>query len=334
LKKSFVFILCALLVLNFAVQAATNKSFDDWLRAFKQEAQSKHGIRADVLAQAFPQGFKPIPRILELDRKQPEKTKSFTDYLKGTVNQKRIQSARQNFADNALILKQIGNNFNVDSQFVVALWGLETNFGKNTGSYEVPHALATLAFDGRRGEYFRQELIQSLKIVQEGHVKEKKFKGSWAGAMGQIQFMPTSFFKFAYDQNGDGRRDIWSTKEDIFASSANYLSKSGWKHKQPWGYEVYVPDNFDRGLIGMDNRYSNQFWNNHGLRRIDGKTLPLDLSDSGSLIQPDGKGTRAFVVYENFRTIMKWNKSVYFATSVGLLADQIKPNSVAQTDRR
>jgi membrane-bound lytic murein transglycosylase B len=294
--------------------------FNDWMTSFRQEAIAKHGIRPDVLDSVFPKDFQPIPKIVELDRKQPEKTKSFEVYLKAIVTHARVKEAQVRASDSRLLLQDTGKEFQVDPEFIVALWSVETNFGKNTGGYSIPRALATLAYDGRRSEYFRTELIKSLKIIQESHVKAENFKGSWAGAMGQIQFMPSSFERFAVDKNGDGRRDIWETKEDIFASAANYLSRSGWRKGEPWGHEVILPRDFDRSHIGTDKQYSQAFWNKLGVRLNNGLPLPIH-GGKGALIQPDGPDTRAFIVYENFRTILKWNRSVYFATSVGLLAD-------------
>lgn len=309
------------------------QDFKSWLSAFETEAVQKHGISQQVLDKVFTPSFKPIPRIIELDRKQPERTMTFENYLNKIVNQTRKDKAAQKAQDYHNILSQVENEYGVDRQFVVALWGIETNFGQNMGGYHVPQALATLAYDGRRASYFRNELIKSLKILQQGNVTHDNFLGSWAGAMGQVQFMPSSFYHYAVDENGDGRRDIWTTKEDVFGSAANYLAKNGWKKGEPWGYEVIVPANFDRGFIGMDYQYTGSYWNRAGVRLTSGKTIPDHGLLKASLIQPDGKDTRAFLVYDNFRTIMRWNKSVYFATSAGILADAVAQAPVSHLNR-
>lgn len=184
-------------------------------------------------------------------------------------------------------------------------------------------ALSTLAYDGRRSKYFRTELMNALKILNEGHITPEDMKGSWAGAMGQSQFMPSSFLNFAEDFDGDGHKDIWGTQADVFASAANYLARSGWDDSMTWGREVSIPKGLDtKSLATLKVRKPLSAWQSLGVRQLDGSNLPgRDLS--ASLVMPDGKTGRAYLVYKNFRTIMKWNRSTYFALAVGRLADGI-----------
>jgi membrane-bound lytic murein transglycosylase B len=302
---------------------ANTQDFSVWLKEAKREARQK-GISAATVQDALPDTLKPIPRIIELDRKQPEGTTTFDAYLEKIVNRDRVEKGKTRMLNYPTLLGRVSKAYGVEPEVIVALWGVETNYGAITGGFDVIHALATLAYDGRRGEYFRGEMFKALRIVDEKHIKLSQMKGSWAGAMGQTQFMPSSFFNFAEDFNGDGKRDIWNTQADVFASAANYLAKSGWKKGQPWGRRVHVPNNIDTKLLGVDQRYTLQFWHEKGVRMPDGKSVPFEGAYQASVIQPGGPGTSAFIVYDNYQVILKWNRSSYFATSVGLLSDRLK----------
>ena len=295
-------------------------SFDEWVKAFKAEAIGQE-ISSSLLDQAF-DGVAPIPRVLELDRKQPESRMTFVEYRKSIVSQLRIQRGREMMAHHRDLLRDIGERYGVQPRFIVALWGIETFYGKNSGSYPIIDALATLAFDGRRSQYFRTELLNALRILQEGHTSLESMKSSWAGAMGQCQFMPSSFLRLAVDYNGDGRKDIWNTPADVFASAANYLSQSGWRGTQIWGRRAQLPQAFNSKQASLSINKPLQYWQNMGVRKSDGQDLPL-ASLNASIVLPDGKGGPAYLVYDNYRVIMKWNRSTYFATSVGLLADAL-----------
>lgn len=319
-------LLCGLLLPTTGDAAA--QDFKVWLSGVRQEALQK-GISPAIVAQALPDTLKPIDKILELDRKQPEGRLSYDDYLDKTVSADRIQKGREKMAAYSNLLGQVEATYGVDRQFVVALWGIETSYGANMGSYEVVNALATLAYDGRRSEFFRGELMQALEILNEGHIRFGRMKGSWAGAMGQTQFMPSSFFKFAVDFDKDGRRDIWNTQADVFASAANYLALSGWKKGMPWGRQVIVPKNIDPQLLGANSSYTLQFWHDRGVRLPDGGAVPFEGEYQASVVQPDGPGTTAFLVYENYRTLLKWNKSSFFATAVCLLAERLNAHAPA-----
>ena len=318
-----VFTAAVLLLAAFAHPAAAAKSdFKTWLQDVRTEARQK-GISDKTIKAALPDTLQSIPRIIELDRKQPEGTTTFDDYLTRIVNRDRIEKGKTRMLNYPTLLGKVSKAYGVEPEVVVALWGVETNYGAITGGFDVVNALATLAHDGRRSEYFRGELMKALKIIDDGHIKHADMKGSWAGAMGQTQFMPSSFFNFAEDFNADGRRDIWNTQADVFASAANYLAKSGWQKGQPWGRKVTIPDSIDRKLLGVDNRYSLQYWHDKGVRMPDGKAVPFEGAYQGSVIQPSGPGTSAYIVYDNFQVILKWNRSSYFATSVGLLSDAL-----------
>jgi membrane-bound lytic murein transglycosylase B len=263
-----------------------------------------------------------IPRVIALDRRQPEGRMTHEEYLTKVIPEWKVEKAREQFQLNRELLLQAEKRTGVKSRFIVALWGKETNFGTITGNFHVPSALATLAFDGRRASFFRKELMAATKIIAQGHIDLAEMKGSWAGAMGNCQFMPSSFLRFAVDANGDGKKDIWADKQDIFASMGNYLSESGWNTEGTWGRQVKLTAPYSRYLFGKENRKSLKQWQKQGVRRSTMEDLPnVDLD--AYLIAPGGNKGRIYLVYNNFDVIMKWNRSHYFATGVGYLADRI-----------
>ena len=223
-------------------QAQAGEDFNLWVQSFKQEARAK-GISQRTLDQAF-SNVTPIPRVIELDRKQPEGKLTFAQYYDRVINKNRIAQGRRLYREHKTLLDQVSAQYGVQLQYIVALWGIETSYGNNTGGFGVVRSLATLAHDGRRSKFFRKELFNALKIIDEGHISAKAMQGSWAGAMGQNQFMPSSFHAYAVDGNGDGKRDIWKTLPDVFASTANYLAKSGWRGDERWGRRVVLPKGF------------------------------------------------------------------------------------------
>lgn len=312
--------LIAGLLLSSAPALAAGQSYDAWLAHFKHSARQQ-GITDATLDMAFT-GVRPSERVIELDGKQPEHKIGFDEYYKRTLTEDRIAKGRRLLRDNWQILSRVEQQYGVQAQFIVALWGIETSFGQNTGGFDLIQALASLAWDGRRGEYFESELIKALKILQGNHVARRDFKGSWAGAMGQIQFMPSSWFAYAVDYNGDGHKNIWTERPDIFASAANYLSRSGWNAGERWGRQVKLGA-VDRRLVNANAKMSLAEWSRLGVRTMDGQILPTETSVRASLISPDGSGGKVYLVYDNFQTIMKWNRSKYFALSVGMLADKI-----------
>ncbi len=304
----------------FISPAAYATDFPTWLQNFKLEA-ARAGISQKTIDEALT-GIQPLPKVIQLDKKQPEKKISFAQYKKNVVNQHRIAEGRRLLAQNRAELNRVEKIYGVAPQYVVALWGIETNYGTNTGGFKVIDSLATLAWEGRRAAFFKSELIKALKIIDHGHISAANMKGSWAGAMGQNQFMPSSFFNFAVDANGDGHIDIWNTKSDVFASTANYLSKSGWTPGERWGRHVKLPKSFPKELIGPKIVKPLSYWKKVGVRDANGAEFPNE-NMGASIVAPDGLGGETYIVYGNYRTIMTWNRSTYFATSVGLLADAI-----------
>ncbi|WP_142846952.1 lytic transglycosylase domain-containing protein [Telmatospirillum sp. J64-1] len=308
-----------LLLAGMALPVSAQEDFAAFLEGLKAEARSA-GI-SEATIEAALSGVEPVPRVIELDRSQPERTLTFEQYRNRIVSQERIARGRQLYDENRELLEEIGRRYGVQPRFIVALWGIESDYGRVTGDFQVVPALATLAHEGRRAAFFRQELLAALRILDEGHIPVGQMTGSWAGAMGQSQFMPSSFLRFAQDGNGDGRRDIWNSRPDVFASIANYLSQSGWNRNQTWGREVRLPAGFDQRLIGTATRRSVNQWQALGVRRADGGNLPSS-TIQGSLVRA-GEGGPVFLVYDNYRTFLTWNRSTFFAASVGLLADAI-----------
>ncbi len=299
---------------------AANQSVESWVEGVKRDASAK-GISSGTVNAAL-RGFKPNAKIIRLDRKQPEGTLSFAQYMERVVPASRINQGRKMYRKHKALLDKIGAEFGVQPRFIVALWGIETNYGGNTGGFNIIPALATLAYDGRRAEFFRKEMMQALQIVDAGHIPLSKFKGSWAGAMGQSQFMPSSFLAYAHDYNGDGRKDIWTTQSDVFASIAKYLSRSGWNDDETWGREVRLPRGFNQKLASRKIKKPLSEWARMGVTNADGSALPTR-NVRASVVYPGKDGEESYITYGNYDVIMKWNRSTYFATAVGTLADAI-----------
>ena len=310
--------------LSMALACNTNaEEFSTWLDKLKTEAKFQ-GISQKTIDSSLI-GIKPIPRVIQLDRKQPEFTLTFADYLKRVVSDRRIRIGKSQLKEHKELLGEISSKYGVQSRYIVALWGIETDFGRITGGFPVISSLATLAYDGRRSKFFRKELLLALKIIDGGHILAKDMIGSWAGAMGQNQFMPSSFHAYAVDYDKDGSKDIWRTLPDIFASIANYLSKSGWRSDQTWGRAVSLPKKFPNKFLGRKLKKPLREWQLLGVRKLSGQDLPKRNLLS-SIIRPEkGQIGPAFAIYKNYDVILKWNRSNYFATAVGILSDKIKP---------
>jgi len=300
--------------------AAAESDFSGFLAGVRRDAAAQ-GIRPATIDIAF-RSIEYLPHVIELDRKQPEHKMTFAEYVDKVVTQQRLDDARRHLVDNWGLLQQVWQRFRVQPRFVTALWGVESDFGRTMGSYSVPAALATLAYDGRRGAMFRAELIAALKILDQGNVRIDNMVGSWAGAMGQCQFMPTTFLGYAVDFDGDGRRDIWNDRADVLGSIANYISRLGWRGEESWGREVAVPSDFDSRLAGLDSKRPTAEWSRLGVRPVGGAAF-TGREPAASLVLPDGIGGTALLVYDNFRVIKKWNNSNYFAAAVGYIADSI-----------
>ena len=323
LKFYFTILLFVIITNNLS---AKTEEFSIWIDNFKIRAE-KSGISKTTIDETLNR-VKVIPRIIELDRNQPEFTLTLSQYLRNVVSKKRIKKGISKIRENWELLETISNKYNVQPRFIVALWGIETDFGRVTGGFPVIDALVTLSYDGRRSKYFSKELINALKIIDQGHISYDQMVGSWAGAMGQTQFMPSSFLNFAQDYDNDGRKDIWGTKEDALASAANYLSKLKWNNNETWGREVIVNDNFnliDEELT-LQNKKTIIEWQSLGVRRMDGRDLPKKNLEGYLIKIKDTNKERYFLVYQNFKRILKWNTSNYFAISVGILSDSIHIN--------
>ncbi|MBT6042347.1 MAG: lytic murein transglycosylase [Gammaproteobacteria bacterium] len=320
--KPFVFRTLSLLVFLFSssVSFAQDQTFEDWLMELRADARSQ-GISDETLDAAFATVEAPIPRVLELDRSQPEFEQTFTGYMRNRMSQARIERGQALLEEHRELFQRIQNEYGVQPHYLVSFWALESNFGDFTGGFSVINALATLAYDPRRNDMFRSELITALRIIEEGHISAEQMSGSWAGAMGQCQFMPTTFYRYAKDGDGDGRIDIWNSVPDVFASAANFLSQSGWRGDERWGREVILPEGFDFTLTGTGVRKTVTEWNSLGITRVN--KSPLGNADlEGSIVLPAGSNGPAFLAYNNFRTTMVWNRSTYYAISVGHLADR------------
>ena len=323
LLKSFFTILFLLVTSNNL--SAENIDYSVWLDDFKIKAE-KSGISKETIETL--NRVKIIPRIIELDRNQPEFKLTLSQYLKNVVSNKRKKKGIAKIRENWSLLEALSKKYKVQPRYIVALWGIETDFGRVTGGFPVIDALTTLAYDGRRGKYFSKELINALKIIDQGHINYDKMVGSWAGAMGQTQFMPSSFLSYAQDYNNDGKKDFWYSKEDALASAANYLSNLNWRNNETWGREVIVNADFnlDESELNLKNKKNINEWQNLGVRRIDGSDLPKNNINGYLLKIKDSNKDRYFLVYSNFKKILKWNTSNYFAIAVGTLSDSININ--------
>jgi peptidoglycan lytic transglycosylase B len=307
-------------------------NFVAWREAFKPEALAA-GVSAATFDRAF-DGILPNLDILAKNDEQPEYTRPIWAYLDTAVSPERVANGRRLLADNKAALLRATKPYGVDPQIVVAIWGLESAYGTSTGGYNVIEALATMAYGSSRPAVFRQNLIDALLILEHGDITPEDMQGSWAGAMGQTQFMPAAFRQYAVDGDGDGKRDIWRSLPDVFASTAGYLAAHGWRPGQPWGAEVRLPANFKWELAEMDVTKTVAEWRKLGVKRADGKALPK-VDSPASIIAPAGHRGPAFIVFDNFRTILDYNNSLSYALGVAHLADEIvgKPDFVAQWPR-
>ena len=317
--KFFLYILISLFLLS--TQAFSNDTFNDFVTVISNEAKKK-GISLKLIKD-FKTKVTFIPRVIELDRSQPEFKLTLDQYLARVVTSSRIKKANSKYKKNKKILKVISKHYGVQARFLVSLWGIETDFGRLTGGFPVVSALSTLAFEGRRHEYFKKELFNALKIINDGHITLSKMTGSWAGAMGQCQFMPSSFINYANDWDKDGSKNIWTSKPDVFASAANYLNKVGWSNKITWGRKVYIGQ-FNKEL--KENKYYllNK-WSSSGILNENKKKLP-NVKIKARLIIPKDYGNYGYLVYNNFESLLNWNRSNYFAIAVGKLSDSIHEN--------
>ena len=300
--------------------SAPSDGFETWLADFEAEALER-GISSQTVEAALG-GVEPIPRVIELDRRQPKSPRDFCGYLDRRLTETRIARGRRVLKEQRALLDEITAEYGVPSRYLVALWGLETNFGDYLGDFPVIASLVTLAYDSRRGDVFREQVLAALRIVEEGHHDPQGMKGSWAGASGQVQLMPTTFLEYAVDYDGDGRKNVWTSLPDALATAANYLRQSGWRSGETWGRQVQLPAALGRDAALLRRSRPLAGWQQSGVRRVDGGELP-DADIRGSIVLPVRKPDPAFLVYRNYRTFLAWNNSTFFAISVGALADEI-----------
>lgn len=302
------------------MQPTPNAGYDAWVAGFYPRAKAK-GVSNSTLNAAF-KGSGYLPGVIERDGKQTEFTRSLDDYLAIAASDERVAKGKAALSANAATLQQIEQRYGVEPQVVVAVWGLESMYGERRGTIPVISSTSTLAYHGRRGEFFEKQLVASLLIVQNGDVTPEKMTGSWAGAMGHTQFIPTSYQAYAVDFRGDGRRDIWSDDPtDALASTAAYLQRSGWTHGQPWGVEVQLPAGFNTGQTGRGTKRSPSQWAALGVRDMNGRVVP----DHGpaSILIPEGANGPAFMVFQNFTVITRYNNSESYVIGIGHLSDRL-----------
>jgi lytic murein transglycosylase len=295
------------------------KAFERWVMDFRSSARAA-GIDEATLNVAFAD-VRYLPRVVELDRAQPEFTRPVWIYLDSAVSPQRVALGQDKWWQFRADIDAAAVRYGVAAAILVAIWGVESNYGSNFGSIPTVDALATLGFEGRREQWARGQLLAALRILQKGDIERSKMMGSWAGAMGQTQFLPSVFLGYAVDADGDGRRDIWGSMADVMASTANFLSRSGWQADQPWGVEVRLPPRFDFGRADVAVRQASALWAAEGVQTIDGAPLPLFAE--ANVLLPAGAGGPAFLVGPNFKVILRYNNSTSYALAVGLLAQRL-----------
>lgn len=300
-----------------------SQSFNVWQNEFRNYAL-KRGIAAKVFDQAF-KGIQPDQEVIKADYSQPEFTRPVWEYLQNAVSSTRIKNGEKKIAEYQNTLTSIEKQYQVDKQVVIAIWGLESGFGAFTGKKHVIRSLATLAYEGRRSNFAKEQLIAALQILQQGDVTTENMLGSWAGAMGQTQFMPTTYLAMAVDFDQDGHRNIWTSVPDALASTANYLANSKWQYGQTWGHEVQLPTDFNYALTDISTKKTVLTWQSMGVKLINGQEIPsAEQSLMAAIIVPAGANGPAFMVYPNFFAIMRYNNSTSYALAVGLLMNNFK----------
>lgn len=310
------------------VPAATQAAFERWVNDFRPRAQAQ-GIRPDVLNRAFA-GISYNPLVVERDRNQAEFKREIWDYLDGAASPTRVSNGQAALAQHRRTLQAIEDRFGVEKEVVTAVWGLESAFGERRGTMDIIESLATLAHDGRRGAFFESQLIAALQIIQAGDVDPRSMTGSWAGAMGHTQFIPTSYLAYAVDFTGDGKRDIWSDDPtDALASTAAYLKRFGWTKGQPWGVEVRLPAGFNTGLAARETKRNPSDWAAIGVTGLNGRAVPNH--GPASILLPAGAGGPAFMIFNNFAVIERYNRANAYVIGVGHLADRIGGGPEIQT---
>ena len=312
---------------NFEIQPAM--TFSEWQSQFRTLALNA-GVRPEVFDNAFA-GITPDMSVVKADRSQPEFSRPVWEYLDGAMSAVRVRKGQALLNQYADALSAIEQRYGVDRQALVAVWGMESSFGQFQGTQSVIRSLATLAYEGRRPQFAQDQLIAALQIIQHGDIDAPSMLGSWAGAMGQTQFIPTTYNTHAVDFDGDGRRDIWNSPTDALASTAHYLQSSGWQKGQPWGFEVQLAQGFDYALADASTRKSIGEWQQLGLKLPNGSALPANLmQQQAALLLPAGYKGPAFLVMDNFRAILKYNNSSSYAMAIGLLSERFNGGGYVQ----
>lgn len=312
-------LLAGLLLCVTSIGWANPQNWTRWIAGVREEALQQ-GISPQLFDEAFANIKEPSRQVKNLAHSQPEHRLTFTRYLNTRADNYRITMGRKHYAKNKALLEEIGQKFGVDPCFIVSFWGMETSYGTYMGDFPVIRSLATLAYESNRPEFFRKELLIALKIVNDGHVTLDHFKGEWAGASGQPQFLPSSWVEFAVDYDGDGRKDIWESKPDVFASIANYMKKNGWQENDPWAIHVKLPAHFDHSLEGKAITKAVSEWSALGVRTENGEPLPYP-NLQASIVHPEGGPV--FLAYPNYKMILRYNNSIYYAGAIGYMADKI-----------
>ncbi|MFD1099998.1 lytic murein transglycosylase [Shewanella litorisediminis] len=331
MKYPLIFV-SSLSILTVFSAGAEPRTFEQCIADIKVDAQSA-GISPSSIAAL--DSVKPLQRVVELDRSQPEFTQTFADYFNKRVTERRISEGQKLLKTHGALLNKLQREYGVPPQYLLAFWGLETNFGGYKGKMPVLDALATLACDTRRSQYFTQELLQALRLGDKFGLPFDGMVGSWAGAMGHTQFMPTTYLTYAVDGDGDGKVDLWNSTEDALSSAANFLMQLGWQRNERWGREVLLPKNYDYESLGREHRKPLSEWQALGLTTVFGHPIPTAPMDA-ALYLPAGHTGPAFLGYSNFEVIQRWNRSEFYALAVGRLADRIngaKPLKVAPPDQ-
>jgi len=332
------FLSAGLLLISGSLACAQDQPpFEEWLQSLREEVLAQ-GISEETVALAFSGITPPLQRIIETDRSQPEVVQSYEDYLKARVSEWKITNGLTRIGDHGDLLAEVEQAYGVQARFIVAIWGMESNFGTYPITESIFNVLATLAYDNRRGAMFRAQFLEAIKLLDSGFPGYENMKSSWAGAMGQVQFMPDNYRRYAVDHDGDGNADIWNSEADVFASIANYLKSFGWDKSQTWGRRVKLPpggetvlaasqgdgltpDRYCRSYNSLGAWRDLQAWQALGVRQLDGADLPAR-SVAAALVMADKGDDEAYLVYRNFCSIMRYNPAFKYALSIGLLSDQ------------
>ncbi|MGS0680075.1 lytic murein transglycosylase [Shewanella sp. 125m-7] len=296
--------------------------FSDYVESLKQEAVDK-GISQQTIDDVFPK-IKMFKKAMAAEKNQTEAHVTLETYLPKAVPQSTVDTARALYKQHYPELEKIGKRYGVQPRFIIALWGVESNFGQSTGEFPVLSVTASLGYEGQREAFYRKEFFAALKIAQRDGIAFSELKSSWTGAMGKTQFMPSSYLVYAQDGDGDGNKDIWNNTSDAFASLAYYLQQAGWKESETWGRQVQLPKSFEVSLADLKIKKSFNQWQELGVRRFDGSDLPKRDDMQISLVMPDGAIGRKYLVYDNYRGLLSWNNSDYFAITVAYLSERIK----------